>query len=225
MTSSLSCCGCWPLRRSKRRPSSTRSPRTWRSVAWRPSLLTTSLNGRCHLLSTGFFSLTFLFFSHLLYVLLPLHPQQNSGFTRYSLRNSAYLFTIWTALFTCSHADNTFLFAQESSDEVPDVVPTHVLLQTCRKAAVQRLDQQQRLQAVLFTLSQMVSLCENSLVWTWERGDIYFHTTQTAVCRFAAAFALRQRMLNFVQNIQYYMMFEVMEPNWHIMENNLKTVS
>lgn len=44
-------------------------------------------------------------------------------------------------------------------------------------------------------------------------------------CRFAAAFALRQRMLNFVQNIQYYMMFEVMEPNWHIMENNLKTAS
>lgn len=43
--------------------------------------------------------------------------------------------------------------------------------------------------------------------------------------RFAAAFALRQRMLNFVQNIQYYMMFEVMEPTWHIMENNLKTVS
>uniref|UniRef100_H2TKY6 Gamma-tubulin complex component n=1 Tax=Takifugu rubripes TaxID=31033 RepID=H2TKY6_TAKRU len=42
---------------------------------------------------------------------------------------------------------------------------------------------------------------------------------------FAAAFALRQRMLNFVQNIQYYMMFEVMEPNWHIMENNLKTAS
>lgn len=42
---------------------------------------------------------------------------------------------------------------------------------------------------------------------------------------FAAAFALRQRMLNFVQNIQYYMMFEVMEPTWHIMENNLKTAS
>uniref|UniRef100_A0AAQ5Y3X5 Gamma-tubulin complex component n=1 Tax=Amphiprion ocellaris TaxID=80972 RepID=A0AAQ5Y3X5_AMPOC len=42
---------------------------------------------------------------------------------------------------------------------------------------------------------------------------------------FAAAFALRQRMLNFVQNIQYYMMFEVMEPTWHVMENNLKTAS
>lgn len=32
-------------------------------------------------------------------------------------------------------------------------------------------------------------------------------------------------MLNFVQNIQYYMMFEVMEPTWHLLENNLKTVS
>lgn len=42
---------------------------------------------------------------------------------------------------------------------------------------------------------------------------------------FAAAFALRQRMFNFVQNIQYYMMFEVIEPTWHIMENNLKTAS
>uniref|UniRef100_A0A1A7YDN6 Gamma-tubulin complex component n=1 Tax=Iconisemion striatum TaxID=60296 RepID=A0A1A7YDN6_9TELE len=42
---------------------------------------------------------------------------------------------------------------------------------------------------------------------------------------FSAAFALRQRMLNFVQNIQYYMMFEVMEPTWHVMENNLKTAS
>lgn len=42
---------------------------------------------------------------------------------------------------------------------------------------------------------------------------------------FSAAFALRQRMLNFVQNIQYYMMFEVNEPTWHIMENNLKSAS
>lgn len=47
----------------------------------------------------------------------------------------------------------------------------------------------------------------------------------SAESRFAGAFALRQRMLNFVQNIQYYMMFEVMEPTWHIMENNLKTVT
>ncbi|KAM4034181.1 gamma-tubulin complex component 2 isoform 2-T2 [Anomaloglossus baeobatrachus] len=42
---------------------------------------------------------------------------------------------------------------------------------------------------------------------------------------FAGAFTLRQRMLNFVQNIQYYMMFEVMEPTWHILEKSLKSVS
>ncbi|KAK2545100.1 Tubgcp2 [Columba livia] len=53
-------------------------------------------------------------------------------------------------------------------------------------------------------------------VW---RGD----RTQNA--RFAGAFTLRQRMLNFVQNIQYYMMFEVMEPTWHILEKNLKLAS
>lgn len=59
-----------------------------------------------------------------------------------------------------------------------------------------------------------------------EKDAIYiFKLLKLLMCRFAAAFALRQRMLNFVQNIQYYMMFEVMEPNWHIMENNLKTVS
>ncbi|XP_017896863.1 PREDICTED: gamma-tubulin complex component 2 isoform X2 [Capra hircus] len=43
--------------------------------------------------------------------------------------------------------------------------------------------------------------------------------------RFAGAFTLRQRMLNFVQNIQYYMMFEVMEPTWHVLEKNLRAAS
>ncbi|XP_055416995.1 gamma-tubulin complex component 2 isoform X1 [Bubalus kerabau] len=42
---------------------------------------------------------------------------------------------------------------------------------------------------------------------------------------FAGAFTLRQRMLNFVQNIQYYMMFEVMEPTWHVLEKNLRSAS
>lgn len=47
----------------------------------------------------------------------------------------------------------------------------------------------------------------------------------SAARRFAGAFTLRQRMLNFVQNIQYYMMFEVMEPTWHVLEKNLRAVS
>jgi len=41
---------------------------------------------------------------------------------------------------------------------------------------------------------------------------------------YAAAFALRQRMLNFVQNFQYYMMFEVIEPNWQLFESNMDAV-
>ncbi|XP_005091505.1 gamma-tubulin complex component 2 [Aplysia californica] len=42
---------------------------------------------------------------------------------------------------------------------------------------------------------------------------------------YSAAFALRQRMLNFVQNFEYYMMFEVIEPNWHSFQQNMSKVS
>ncbi|GAB1597452.1 gamma-tubulin complex component 2-like [Argonauta hians] len=42
---------------------------------------------------------------------------------------------------------------------------------------------------------------------------------------YTAAFALRQRMLNFVQNLEYYLMVEVIEPNWHIFLNKMETVS
>ncbi|CAL8282835.1 unnamed protein product [Merluccius merluccius] len=60
-------------------------------------------------------------------------------------------------------------------------------------------------------------------VWITNK-DAKQHSLRSAKW-FSAAFALRQRMLNFVQNIQYYMMFEVMEPTWHVMENNLKSAS
>lgn len=39
------------------------------------------------------------------------------------------------------------------------------------------------------------------------------------------AFALLQRMLNFVQNLQYYMTCEVLEPNWCQLEQGLRSVS
>lgn len=92
---------------------------------------------------------------------------------------------------------------------------------------MQRVDQQQGLQGVLAALGQVVrgralpQEEEKTLVFFMAHGPF----PPPPLRRFAAAFALRQRMLNFVQNIQYYMMFEVMEPTWHIMENNLKTVS
>ncbi|XP_028391404.1 gamma-tubulin complex component 2-like [Dendronephthya gigantea] len=37
--------------------------------------------------------------------------------------------------------------------------------------------------------------------------------------------SLRTKMLQFVQNYEYYMMSEVIEPYWHILENNLKDVN
>ena len=42
---------------------------------------------------------------------------------------------------------------------------------------------------------------------------------------YSAAFALRQRMLNFVQNFEYYMMFEVVEPSWRSCEAKMESVS
>merc|ERR1712106_447884 len=41
---------------------------------------------------------------------------------------------------------------------------------------------------------------------------------------YAAAFTLRQRMLNFIQNIEYYMMIEVIERNWDSFINKMQKV-
>ena len=38
------------------------------------------------------------------------------------------------------------------------------------------------------------------------------------------AYALRQRMLNFVQNFEYYFMLEVIEPYWQLFELNMSKV-
>lgn len=45
------------------------------------------------------------------------------------------------------------------------------------------------------------------------------------VLRYPLSFALLQRMLNFVQNLQYYMTFEVLEPNWRQLEKDLRSAS
>jgi gamma-tubulin complex component 2 len=38
------------------------------------------------------------------------------------------------------------------------------------------------------------------------------------------SFVFRHRVMTFVQNLQYYILFEVLEPNWHVLEQNLKKV-
>ena len=42
---------------------------------------------------------------------------------------------------------------------------------------------------------------------------------------YTVAFSLRQRLLSFVQNLQYYMTVEVLEPHWCVMEGRLREVS
>ena len=40
-----------------------------------------------------------------------------------------------------------------------------------------------------------------------------------------SSYRLRQRMLHFLQNIEHYMMLEVLEPNWHVFRLKLQTAS
>lgn len=56
---------------------------------------------------------------------------------------------------------------------------------------------------------------ERQLEDVWKGNKIAKSFTLNAVTGYAQAFALRQKMLNFVQNLEYYIMVEVIEPNFH----------
>lgn len=56
---------------------------------------------------------------------------------------------------------------------------------------------------------------ERQLGTTWKDSKISKHFALRAIKTYAEAFGLRQKMLNFVQNLEYYMMVEVIEPNFH----------
>lgn len=60
-------------------------------------------------------------------------------------------------------------------------------------------------------------------VWTLNKVAKTF--SLDASCSYSSAFALRQRMLNFIQNLEYYMMFEVIEPHWHTFQSKMLEVS
>ena len=44
-------------------------------------------------------------------------------------------------------------------------------------------------------------------------------------CATVEEFALLQRMLNFVQGLQYYMSYEVLEKNWLLIQRTLRKVA
>jgi gamma-tubulin complex component 2 len=55
--------------------------------------------------------------------------------------------------------------------------------------------------------------------------NILIQSCVLCLTRYIPAFALLQRMLNFVQSFQYYMTMEVLEPNWSAFEKKLAKVS
>lgn len=61
---------------------------------------------------------------------------------------------------------------------------------------------------------------ERRLVGTWLDHQT-IKEYQTLRADLGQTYFLRQRMLHFMQNFVYYMMFEVIEPNWLQMKNNL----
>jgi len=65
---------------------------------------------------------------------------------------------------------------------------------------------------VRYCASCCVLIWHNCRVWICNKVAKSF--ALRAAKTYASAFALRQRMLNCVQNLEYYMMVEVIEPNW-----------
>ncbi|XP_015792715.1 gamma-tubulin complex component 2 [Tetranychus urticae] len=56
---------------------------------------------------------------------------------------------------------------------------------------------------------------ERQLGITWKENKISKRFALKTMKSYAEAFGLRQKMLNYVQNLEYYMMVEVIEPNFH----------
>uniref|UniRef100_A0A8W4FHT6 Gamma-tubulin complex component n=1 Tax=Sus scrofa TaxID=9823 RepID=A0A8W4FHT6_PIG len=99
-----------------------------------------------------------------------------------------------------------------------DLMPHDLITQLLRVLAIETQQEKAMVHAdpTELTLSGLEAFSFDYVV-TWPLSLI--------INRFAGAFTLRQRMLNFVQNIQSYMMFEVMEPTWHVLEQNLRSAS
>lgn len=68
-------------------------------------------------------------------------------------------------------------------------------------------------------------LCRHLSIDPRDFSSSFILSLPPSLYRYPIAFALLQRMLNFVQNLQYYMMCEVLEPNWQQLEQGLRSVS
>mmetsp|Transcript_19781 Transcript_19781/g.59030 ORF Transcript_19781/g.59030 Transcript_19781/m.59030 type:complete len:895 (+) Transcript_19781:186-2870(+) len=74
---------------------------------------------------------------------------------------------------------------------------------------------------LLFRFLWQCRLVERVLTNTWLDDQYFKESVQLSDASRVSAFALLQRMLNFVQSLQYYSMYEVIEPTWHTMVEKL----
>ncbi|XP_034489725.1 gamma-tubulin complex component 2 homolog isoform X2 [Drosophila innubila] len=65
---------------------------------------------------------------------------------------------------------------------------------------------------------------ERQLCKIWKENSIAKKFSPLDAQLYRSAFTLRQRMMNAIQNLEYYMMIEVIEPNWHIFIIKMKKV-
>ncbi|XP_030382102.1 gamma-tubulin complex component 2 homolog isoform X2 [Scaptodrosophila lebanonensis] len=65
---------------------------------------------------------------------------------------------------------------------------------------------------------------ERQLCKIWKENAITKKFSPHAAELYRSAFTLRQRMMNAIQNLEYYMMIEIIEPNWHIFIEKMKKV-
>lgn len=78
---------------------------------------------------------------------------------------------------------------------------------------------------MLFRLLFYCKHVDRQLCKVWIQNiEISRNNAKVEKDQWRTAFALRQRMLNAIQHLEYYMMIEVIEPNWHIFTEKMKNV-
>lgn len=77
---------------------------------------------------------------------------------------------------------------------------------------------------MLFRLLFYCKHVERQLCKVWIENTHTRKLSPESTDQWRCAFALRQRMLNAIQHLENYMMIEVIEPNWHIFTEKMKTV-
>jgi len=74
------------------------------------------------------------------------------------------------------------------------------------------------------SLRSFLNFFSISICRIWKENSIAKKFSPQAAELYRSAFTLRQRMMNAIQNLEYYMMIEIIEPNWHIFIEKMKKV-